>query len=153
MKDTRNDSAFPTRSQQLEGGHTEPGMTKLEYLAMKIFIHGEENGINGEMALRKANNFFNGIQKDIMPGIRHITNERIEQIEKHGYTLQHDKSEHSEGEDLINLAIYCLTLDDTYYPATWEDDQKILIKKKESVIDRLAVAGALCAAQIDALLA
>lgn len=88
-------------------------------------------------------------------GIELIAEERQEQIEKHGFDLHDDAEFYDEGE-LVEAAKYALTLDKNYYPTGWEfwwhdkmmDKQKRL-SEQEFWIERLKIAGALIAAEID----
>lgn len=90
-----------------------------------------------------------------MTGIELITQERKEQIEKHGWTVKHDKDEHPNGE-LAIVAAYLAGGDD---PLIYEDIEvfvpewgiELLKKLKGDDIHRLKVAGALIAAEIDRL--
>ncbi|MBN8668741.1 MAG: hypothetical protein J0M30_14685 [Chitinophagales bacterium] len=87
-------------------------------------------------------------------GIELIAIERQEQIEKHGFTISHDK-EHRDGELAINAAT--LTAMDTGYSVTdkyfieYPDDWGLCDKLKNDRIHQLKVAGALIAAEIDRL--
>ena len=81
-------------------------------------------------------------------GIELITEERIEQLEKHNWTPEHDANHTSN--ELIDAALSVLTLEDEYYPTNW--DYKYFDKFcKKDLIGRLIVAGALLAAEIDRL--
>lgn len=84
-------------------------------------------------------------------GIELIAQERAEQIEKHGWDLSHD-ADYANGE-LRRAAIFCLTLYEQDWP--WHDGgigthfyNKIIEKSYEQ---RLVVAGAFCAAELDRL--
>ena len=82
-------------------------------------------------------------------GIELIATERQEQINKHGWTSEHDKSH--ENEELVRAAIYALD------PCMDHFKQLDLgwgsfvsrIDNKDSRVDQLKVAGALIAAEID----
>jgi hypothetical protein len=82
-------------------------------------------------------------------GIERIAKERQEQIEKHGYSTDHDTSVNGNGE--IELAVIGL-LKQEYgeFPADWNSESihKMLDKPD---IERLVIAGALIAAEIDRL--
>lgn len=92
-------------------------------------------------------------------GVQLIDMERKEQIEKHGYdVLDSSNKIYYEHEQLINAALYALTLNEDYYPKSWGDEwhMKMAIKSntmpfKEWRIERLKIAGALIAAEIDRL--
>ena len=85
-------------------------------------------------------------------GIELIAEERREQIEKHGWSKDHDQFEHSEGQ-IILAAEYALNpLQDNeliqYGYGGWENFEES-IRGKQNIIERLKVAGALIAAEID----
>jgi len=83
-------------------------------------------------------------------GIDLITKEREEQILKHGFTRAHD-NEHVD-EELLKAAIFILTENWDWFPAkTWKIEwgARFLDKGK---LEKLAVAGALVAAEIDRLI-
>jgi hypothetical protein len=81
-------------------------------------------------------------------GIELIAEERKEQIEKHGWTLEHDRG-HIDGA-ILRAAIYAIEASqhnsDTF---NWYDFQKKILAKP--YIERLVIAGALIAAEIDRL--
>lgn len=90
-------------------------------------------------------------------GIELIATERSEQIEKHGYHLTHDVKHHDGGELIIaaEAIIDHITSDSEIdeigsFPASWEDAYCFKILRK-SKIDKLVIAGALIAAEIDRL--
>ena len=87
-------------------------------------------------------------------GIELIAQERQEQIEKHGFNLSNDE-DYSENE-LVSAAMYALTQEDEHYPRGWGfwfHDK--MVKKEERMseeefwIERLKIAGALIAAELD----
>ncbi len=85
-------------------------------------------------------------------GIELIAKERQEQIEKHGRTLAHDKEININGELLI-AARRLIARSDGAYPTPpngWDKTiwDKMLAKSHK---DRLIIAGALIAAEIDRL--
>jgi hypothetical protein len=88
-------------------------------------------------------------------GIQLITEERIEQTDKHDHTVKGDIEGNSSGQ-LRKAAIFCLTLNPGDAPSTWDDDFEIRMeqdrKSDEGYIHRLKVAGALIAAEIDRVL-
>lgn len=90
-------------------------------------------------------------------GIELIAEERKEQIEKHGYDVDRD-ADYYQNNELVNAAQFALTLKREYYPQTWEFDFQNKMKAKEERlseqefwIERLKIAGALLAAEIDRL--
>lgn len=83
-----------------------------------------------------------------MTGIELITKEREEQLQKHGWTPQHD-DQHYDG-SLVHAAISAMLLDGDFFPENW--DLKYFNKfESKTLIDRMKVAGALIAAEIDRL--
>ena len=90
-------------------------------------------------------------------GIELIAEERQEQIEKHGWTKQHDEQEH-DGDELVRAACaiaYDSVLDK---PArfsapdwAWDIREHKQMSKRKNIekIERWKVAGALIAAAID----
>lgn len=82
-------------------------------------------------------------------GIELITEERKEQIEKHGFSTAHDVKEH-ESRDLTSCAAYLLTNDDYWYPTSWGKEVKTKMEAK-TYKEKLKVAGALIAAELDRL--
>lgn len=89
-------------------------------------------------------------------GIELISEERQEQIEKHGFDAKHDADYEAE-KQLAYAAIYLLMnysdFQDNakYFPANWEQSWKIKFDSK-SDIEGLRIAGALIAAEIDRLI-
>ena len=92
-------------------------------------------------------------------GIELIAEERQEQIEKHGYNSDHDHDEYSEinSNDFIrtesllrDAAIGCLNADRGEFPAFWDETRVGKICNKPYK-ERLIIAGALIAAEIDRL--
>jgi uncharacterized protein with gpF-like domain len=82
-------------------------------------------------------------------GIQLIAKERKEQIEKHGYTIEKDVLRNTDGQ-LIQAAIYALTENpaDYIYDHSW-DEVIDHFDGKTSKVEKLAIAGAFIAAQID----
>lgn len=85
-------------------------------------------------------------------GIELIAQERQEQIEKHGTSVKDDVEFNKNGE-LAQVARYlCSTVNTTSeYPRNWSLDFKWHIDRNKSRIERLTIAGALIAAEIDRL--
>lgn len=79
-------------------------------------------------------------------GIQRIARERDEHLTKHGFDVTRDK-EYEEGE-LASAALYCLTLDESHWPAKWREADRLKIFRKQWY-DRLVVAGSLLAAEFD----
>jgi hypothetical protein len=88
-------------------------------------------------------------------GVELIAEERQEQIEKHGFDVNRDVQINDSGE-LTAAALFVLTGEDNYYPSSWEEwFRNKLVSKTASTpnpeIERLKIAGALLAAEIDRL--
>lgn len=94
------------------------------------------------------------------PGISRIAQERAEQINKHGFTLEDDLRRYGPG-DLTQLARFCLMTDEDAERDEFEKylcsdshgpnfDQRYIDKiKTKTVEERLVIAGALIAAELD----
>ena len=90
-------------------------------------------------------------------GIELIAEERQEQIEKHGYDRQfiEDHPEYYDGGEIQFVANMLLSvdyeegIDSDIFPLGWEDDCERMIAKPK--LQRLIIAGALIAAEIDRL--
>jgi hypothetical protein len=84
-------------------------------------------------------------------GIELIEKERTEQLEKHGRTIERDIAENPEGElrdaAIILISNWPMLMD---FPENWQDDIMEHVIKK-SYKERLIIAGALIAAEIDRL--
>jgi len=81
-------------------------------------------------------------------GVEEITEERGEQINKHGFDIN-DDVDYGKGE-LIRAALYAINPDVFEWPYEWDDTFKKKIARKNK-IQRLRVAGALIASEIDRL--
>lgn len=81
-------------------------------------------------------------------GIELIAQERQEQLEKHGFAIESDKQ--YENGELLCAAFYAVTCDPQYSQVGWELFEE-KIEEKYHEIDRLSIAGALIAAEIDRL--
>jgi len=82
-----------------------------------------------------------------MASIDLITTERNEQIEKHGRTLKYDKMNNSTGQ-LAMAAVALIENDGDKFSQTWD---KAICEKmiNKSYQERLVIAGALIAAELD----
>jgi len=82
-------------------------------------------------------------------GIELIAEERQEQLTKHGRTIERDIEENPMGE-LMQGAIACLKGLENNFPISWDNNftQNVVRKPIEQ---RLIIAGALIAAEIDRL--
>lgn len=83
-------------------------------------------------------------------GIELIAEERQSQIEKHKFNAERDAA--YTNLELQSAAVFAITGAREYYPLDWDIEWKVRIQAKPEV-GRLAVAGALIAAEIDRLLA
>lgn len=125
-------------------------MTKQEIL---IFLNSELCGTSSEDSdrIRLIWDIINLVRKLDEPpqktGVQLIAEERQEQIEKHGYYISTDAQFHREGE-LIKAALFAINPWQFEWPFHWNKQgrDKVLGKSK---IDRLKVAGAFIAAEID----
>lgn len=88
-------------------------------------------------------------QSPYAQGIIKIAAERNEHVEKHGFDLDHDKT-NNKGE-LANVAVAIITGDNTHFPKWW-GTQFLVRAAGKSRIEKLAIAGSLIAAEIDRLL-
>ena len=81
-------------------------------------------------------------------GAELIAEERLEQIEKHGWDIEHDSC--YENEELLQAAVFCICDELEEWPDGWSEyfEDKILAKDR---IGQLTVAGAFIAAEIDRL--
>jgi len=92
-------------------------------------------------------------------GIEFIALERKEQIEKHGFSIDQDIVKFNDG-NLKNAVIFCLTLDEEFYPKSWGTWFKDNIYKKKRIlgggqqfdIEISRIIGALMAANIDKII-
>jgi hypothetical protein len=84
-----------------------------------------------------------------LTGAKLIARERKEQVEKHGRTIQADVKLNSSGQ-LLKGAIAIIDHDHSNWPKDWETPIYIHINDKPW-IERLVIAGALIAAEIDRL--
>lgn len=77
-----------------------------------------------------------------------ITEERKEQVVKHGWNIENDS--YYENEELLQAAVYCISQEIEEWPTGWDTffQDKILAKDR---IGQLKVAGAFIAAEIDRL--
>lgn len=81
-------------------------------------------------------------------GIELIAQERQEQIEKHGWDVSHDASYgHNE---LVKASLFAINPEQFEWPFYWQEKFRGKIQRKTK-IERLAVAGAFIAAEIDRL--
>ncbi len=88
-------------------------------------------------------------------GIELIAEERQEQVEKHGWTKEHDAG-HKDGTLAKVAAVLCClntscSVEDNARPLGIVEDWGLTQKLNGDRIHQLKVAGALCAAEIDRL--
>lgn len=86
----------------------------------------------------------------IANGAELIAHERQEQIYKHGRTVDRDVAENNCGQLVSAAAYLILGANDEYAPTNWDVSVYQRIMRKEYK-DRLVIAGALIAAEIDRL--
>ena len=83
-------------------------------------------------------------------GIELMARERLEQKEKHGFTDAHDDAYFNADGELEAAALFVLTNGVTPYPTLWDPRWREKLAGKDN-IEKLVVAGALLAAEIDRL--
>jgi len=108
----------------------------------------ENNGVYEEQSIQQLYNLAQKIEHSLSSGAGMIVEERIKQIKVNGFDGNHDDSEHHQHEELKHAAMFLLTGDENYYPDNWIPEWKEKFSKKTK-IQKLIVAGALIAAQID----
>lgn len=84
-----------------------------------------------------------------LTGVQMIAKERKEQIEKHGWDISHD--EYYSDNELVKAALFCINSEVFEWPFQWDEKFRDKILKKPNRVERLRVAGALIAAEIDRL--
>ncbi len=82
-------------------------------------------------------------------GIELIAAEREEQIKKHGFTKQHDADTHYEGSIVEVVKAILDNKGAKDFPLGWENFAGKIVKKTYK--EKLIIAGALLAAEIDRL--
>jgi hypothetical protein len=90
------------------------------------------------------------VETDAADGLALIRKERQEQVEKHGRTIAYDLTYNSTGQ-LGQGAVFCITERYPDFPKGWPEQFGLKICDKP-YLDRLIIAGALVAAEIDRLL-
>lgn len=79
-------------------------------------------------------------------GAELIFQERKEQLEKHGWSLQNDSEYNNE--ELLKAALFCIDQKRFEWPRNWAETFRTKIIGK-SRVDQLKIAGAFIAAEID----
>ncbi|WP_143147260.1 hypothetical protein [Chishuiella changwenlii] len=105
----------------------------------------------------KMNDLITGanLQQNLKTGIELIAEERQKQISKHGFTGEHHAN-HPEWYDQGQLLLAAKTLikvdlkDNVYYPLNWDHTWFYNLCRRDYK-ERLIIAGALIAAEIDRL--
>jgi len=88
-------------------------------------------------------------RKGVMTGIQLISKERLEQKIKHKRTIK-DDAKYNSNKELMHVAVALLTKDIDLIPEEW--DMTLCNKMlRKSYKERLAIAGALIAAELDRL--
>lgn len=80
-------------------------------------------------------------------GIELITQERKEQIEKHGFDVANE--EFYSDNELIKAALFAINPYMSEWPNGWDEKFRLTIINKPNQIERLKIAGAFIAAEID----
>lgn len=83
------------------------------------------------------------------PGMRLVMRERMEQLEKHGFSPEQDDTHVNE--ELLEAAVCILQEDDARWPKSMPKDLFIKISEKPTA-ERLAVGAALVAAEISRII-
>ena len=97
--------------------------------------------------LKRADNYLNKVKQSNMAGINLISQECFNQRINHGHTIQKDFEENMNGQ-LVQAAQALLEGDIEWMPKSWDNEIcKKLISKPFK--ERLVIAGALIAAEID----
>jgi hypothetical protein len=86
------------------------------------------------------------VPEEIKFGIDKIINERVDQVYKHKKNAAVDDNLSELA--LESAAIYCLTLNVSYWPHHWPESLQAKLRMKSNQ-ERIAIAGALCAAALD----
>ena len=98
---------------------------------------------------RVANFAWAGVKPKIMTGVELIAQERLEQKVKHGRSVKFD-AEQNGNLELAEAAVALITQNVSVMPEDW--DQTICnYMLRKSYKDRLVIAGALIAAELDRL--
>lgn len=82
-------------------------------------------------------------------GAELISEERKEQIEKHGWDIKND--EDYSNNELLKAALFAINPDQFEWPFNWTPEFRNKILLKTNTVERLKVAGAFIAAEIDRL--
>lgn len=98
---------------------------------------------------RRAREFLEKIKTKPMTGIEKIAQERLEQKTVHNHTLMNDYQQYPDFE-LMDAAVAILQSRKDFWPSNMDAETFDKISKK-SYEERLVVAGALIAAEIDRL--
>lgn len=88
-------------------------------------------------------------------GIELIAQERKEQIEKHGRSLRHDSEVNDSGQLVVMAELLLISeheegVEPSWFPDDW-DENLVYKMLHKSPIEKLTIAGALIAAEIDRL--
>lgn len=101
-----------------------------------------------------------GTDMEKLTGVELIAQERKEQVEKHGFSAEHDARQYNSKGELVQAACYLLCKDSllikahpsnlryALFPSSWNGEYKIKFDQKED-LQSLIIAGALIAAEID----
>lgn len=88
--------------------------------------------------------------KNLNTGIGLVSQERQEQIVKHGYTIEDDVKVNSDGQ-IKTAMVHILTRGTTVYPTNWNLEYLDELRTKPE-IKQLTVIGAWACAEIDRLI-
>jgi hypothetical protein len=117
-------------------------------------ITSENPDHDGEGLLEIAESYLEDSEME-NSGVKLIAIERREQIEKHGRTLERDDIENAAGELALGAEMLLAVeheegIDQESYPGGWDKEMCLRMINKPQ-IERLIIAGALIAAEIDRL--
>lgn len=82
-----------------------------------------------------------------MTGVEQIAEERKEQIEVHGFNVNYDR--HYSHNELIKAALFAINPEQFEWPFYWDEKFRDKIIDKPNIKERLRIAGAFIAAEID----
>lgn len=132
-------------------------ITSLEEIRSVVMTRGTEQVLKDRMVTNEVDivlAYVNSPNADT--GVDVIAKERWEQTDKHQFTIEGDV-EHNTNEQLAQAAVFVLTENPEDYPDGWEPWLMENIRRKgddvDGTIEKLGIAGALIAAEIDRLVA
>jgi len=134
-------------------------ITKTSQMTNNYLIQGLEDlidigkgsvWVSGRTIVEIATEALQKNNTNMKSGIELIAEERQEQIEKHGFSVE-DDAEYYQKNELIKAALFCIDNSVFEWPFYWQEKFRDKILNKRDQIERLKIAGALIAAEIDRL--